>query len=331
MTKVSKNPLISIIVPVYNVEEYLDKCVDSIVHQTYDNLEIILVDDGSPDNCPKKCDNWAKKDKRIKVIHKKNGGLSDARNKGIEASTGRYITLVDSDDYIENDYVEFLYNLLADNDSDMSVCKHRVIYEKAGTLNCYTGNFYNLNPKEALEMMLYGNDFDLTACEKLYKRELFNNIKYPKGRLFEDSATTYKLIDICNKISFKSEPKYNYFVRSNSITTNSFNNKKMDLITSTKEMTDYIIKKYPVLKNAVNRRLMYAYLSTLTQLCKSSNYRDYPDELNEMMNYIKKNRKEVLKDRKIPKRDRIALQLTKFGFVPFKMSWNLYEKATKRR
>ena len=136
MTKVSKNPLISIIVPVYNVEEYLDKCVESIVNQTYKNIEVILVDDGSPDNCPKMCDDWAKKDKRIKVIHKKNGGLSDARNKGIDESKGEYLSFVDSDDYITDNYVELLYNIISKEHADISMAKQYVVYPKK-TINAF--------------------------------------------------------------------------------------------------------------------------------------------------------------------------------------------------
>ena len=323
--------LVSVIVPVYNVEKYIDRCVNSIINQTYKTIEIILVDDGSTDSCSKICDKYANEDTRIKVIHKENGGLSDARNEGIKIATGKYITLIDSDDYVEPDYVELLYNLLIENDADMSVCKHFVVYENAGTIDTGTGNFYNLSPKEALEMLLYGNDFDLGACEKLYKKELFENIKYPKGRLFEDAATTYKLIDLCKKISFKSEAKYTYYIRSNSITTNSFNSKKMDLIISTKEMSDYIKNKYPDLEKAANRRLMYAYLSTLTQIAKSKKSEESVKYSKQIMEYIKTNRKDILKDKKIPKRDRVALYSTIFGYNFFKISWNLYEKITKRK
>ena len=121
--------LISVVVPIYNVENYIKKCVDSILSQTYKNLEIILVDDGSPDNCPQICDEYAQKDNRIKVIHKENGGLSDARNAGIDISKGKFITFIDSDDYIEKDYVEVLYNSIKENASDMAIGSHKAIYD----------------------------------------------------------------------------------------------------------------------------------------------------------------------------------------------------------
>lgn len=323
--------LISVVVPVYKVEKYIDKCINSIINQTYKNLEIILVDDGSPDNCGNICDEYAKKDNRINVIHKENGGLSDARNVGIEASKGKYITFIDSDDYISDNYINFLYKLIVEYKADISIGKHYVLYNNT-EINTATGKKYELEPKQALEMMLYGDDLDVSAWAKLYKKELFESVRYPKGRLFEDAATTYKLIDLSKKIIFSSEPIYYYVMRSDSISNKSFNDKKMDLITSTNEMTCYIGEKYNDLKKACDRRLMYSYLSTLTQLAKSDestpNYNKYK---NELMNYIKENRKRVLEDSKIPKRDRIALECTKLGFGFFKWAWKLYEKLTKRK
>ncbi|MBR1540013.1 MAG: glycosyltransferase [Clostridia bacterium] len=122
--------LISIIVPVYKVEKYLDKCINSIVSQTYKNLEVILVDDGSPDSCGKMCDEWTQKDTRIKVIHKENGGLSDARNFGLDCAKGKYIQFVDSDDYIEKDMIEFLYKNLKENNADISICSNYMVDEE---------------------------------------------------------------------------------------------------------------------------------------------------------------------------------------------------------
>ena len=260
MVKVSKKkqPLISVVVPIYKVEEYINKCLDSIINQTYKNLEIILVDDGSPDNCGKICDDYVKKDKRIKVIHKINGGLSDARNKGIEKAKGEYITFIDSDDYIEKEYVELLYKTIIEEDSDIAIGSHTVLYETGMELKKATGEKTLLTPKKVLERILYDDNIDYSAWAKLYKIELFKKIKYPKGRLFEDAATTYKLIDSSKKIAINSKSIYNYIIRNNSITNAAFSKKKMDLIISTKEMCNYIKDKYPDLEKACNRRLMWA-------------------------------------------------------------------------
>lgn len=320
--------LITIVVPVYKVEQYLEKCINSIINQTYENLEIILVDDGSPDNCGKMCDEYAEKDTRIKVLHKKNGGLSDARNAGIEIAKGRYISFVDSDDYITEDYVEFLYNLLLDNEVKVSICSHTVIYDTGLTLEKAT-NEYNVIPaKTAIERILYDEGLDTSAWAKLYETALFKDIKYPKGKLFEDSATTCKILSLCDKVAIGSESKYFYLIRNNSITKTSFSHNKMDLITSTKDMGEYIIAKYPELEKAVNRRIMYAYLSTLSQLANSKE--KHIVEQKELLQYINKHKKEILSDKRLKKRDRLALNLLTFGFGFYKITWKIYKKLTNR-
>lgn len=317
------NELVSVIVPVYNVEEYLDTCIKSIINQEYTNLEILLIDDGSTDSCLKICNDYAKVDDRIKVIHKENGGLSDARNVGIENCNGSYITFIDSDDYIEKNYISMLYSLIKEYSADISMGKQYVHYPKK---IIDTGSYKTLkmNAHETLEKMMYSEDVDVSAWAKLYKTELFDNIRFPKGRLYEDSATTYKLIDKSQCIVLKSIPIYNYIIRNSSITNNAFAKQKMDLIVSTKEMTTYVSEKYPDLKDSCDRRLMYAYLSTLVQYNKTkSAERHYFDEL---WKYIKENRKKVLRDKRIPKRDRIALISTYFGAGFFKISWNVFKK-----
>ncbi len=321
--------LISVIVPVYKVEKYLNKCIESIVNQTYKNLEIILVDDGSPDECGKICDNYAQKDMRIKVIHKENGGLSDARNAGINISNGKYISFIDSDDYIDLEYIELLYKTIKKDKSDMAISSHKVIYENGTILEKATKEKSILEPKEVLKRILYDDGIDLSAWAKLYKIELFEEIRYPKGRLFEDAATTYKLVDKCKKISIISKSTYNYIIRGNSITNVNFSEKKMDLIISTEEMCNYIKKKYPDLEEAANRRLMYAYLSTLTQLIKS-NKRNKSVE-KRLYGYIKQNSKMILKDKNVPRRDKVAIISTKFGLGFYKIIWKIYEILTGRR
>ena len=328
-TELISTELISIIIPIYMVEECLEKCVDSVINQSYKNLEIILVDDGSPDKCGEICDEYANKDNRIKVIHKKNGGLSDARNVGIDNSTGSYITFIDSDDYVDENYVEELYNVIKLDDTDMAIGAHRVIYDNCTTIDKSTNEVSVLTPETVLERILYDEGIDLSAWSKLYKKELFKKVRYPKGRLFEDAATTYKLIDESKKISLNSKPIYNYIIRNNSITGKEFSNKKMDLILSTEEMTNYIKNKYPKLEKAAERRLLYAYLSTLSQLAMTKE--KFPKEQEILMNYIKNKRFDALKDRRIPNRDKVALISTIFGFNIFKFIWSIYRKYTGRQ
>lgn len=221
--------LISIIVPVYNVEKYLNKCVESILAQTYDNLEIILVDDGSPDNCGNICDKYAKKDSRIVVLHKTNGGLSDARNKGINIAKGKYIGFVDSDDYIEKDMFEILYNLCKENNADISMISYKEIENEIiiNENSKYTNKIFEYNNIEAIKELLKDEIVKNYAWNKLYKKELFDKIEYPINMAYEDVGTTYKLFEKAKKIIWYDIPKYNYIRRSTSIVSkNTYKNLK---------------------------------------------------------------------------------------------------------
>ena len=190
------NELISIVVPVYNVEKYLGTCVESILKQTYSNIEVILVDDGSTDCSGKMCDHYMGQDERIKVIHKKNGGLSDARNKGIIQAEGEYITFIDSDDVVSSDYVEYLYNILEENDGDIAICNpvhcypnEKIVFEQETFKRVYKA-------EDAIVEMLYQKSFLVAAWGKLYKKDYFEEIEFPKGMLFEDSAVMYKMMNL---------------------------------------------------------------------------------------------------------------------------------------
>ena len=154
------NELITVVLPIYNVSAYLKRCIESVIHQTYENLDIILVDDGSTDDSGIICDEYASIDSRITVVHKENGGLSDARNKGIELAKGQFITFIDSDDYIDDDYVEYLYNLIKRYNTRMSICSHTVVYDNGTILNKETGEEDVLSSERVLERILYDEDID---------------------------------------------------------------------------------------------------------------------------------------------------------------------------
>lgn len=215
-----KNDKVSVIVPVYKVEKYLNKCVDSIISQTYKNLEIILVDDGSPDNCPRICDEYAQKDDRIKVIHKQNGGLSDARNAGIDVASGEYIAFVDSDDYINKLMIETLYKDMIVNNVDISVVGYKYVAEGekiSSDEEISTSNVRIVDKTFALTCLFGDNQIGNYAWNKLYARELFNDIRYPKGKKMEDLGTTYLLFQKASKISLNDAKLYNYLQRGDSI------------------------------------------------------------------------------------------------------------------
>ena len=254
-----QKPLISVIIPVYNVEKYLCRCIDSVLLQTYRNLEVILIDDGSTDNCPAICDKYAKKDNRIKVIRKKNGGLSDARNKALDIMQGEYVTFIDSDDYVSNDYVEYLFNILNRENADISIGNLLKTYERKRTKERpQKEKTYVFNAERALETMLYQKKFDTNACGKMYRSSLFSDIRYPTGFLYEDFATTYLLIDQSKKIVFGSKVIYYYFQRSTSIINTSFHIQKVQLLDISDQLLDFIKLHYPNLQKAAICRLISA-------------------------------------------------------------------------
>ena len=226
---------VSVIVPIYKVEPYLKRAVASILHQTYHNLEIILVDDGSPDQCGRICDDYAKEDNRITVIHKENGGLSDARNAGLDAAHGEYIVFVDSDDFIAEDYVETLMQCLKKYDADVAMCSYAVtasveldesifkasrdetveVCDRRELLN----NLYDANHKDAT--------YFIVSWNKIYKATLWQDVRFPKGRIHEDEATTYKIYDRAQKGVYLHRPLYGYFTAPLSITRDRFNIKRL--------------------------------------------------------------------------------------------------------
>lgn len=243
------NDLISIIVPVYKVEEYLDKCIESIVNQTYTNLEIILVDDGSPDNCPKMCDKWAEKDNRIKVIHKENGGLSDARNAGLSVATGDFIAFVDSDDYIESDMYEKLLSVIINTSSDISVCNLRYVYVNESTALCNKINTELITEYTTEEAMsaLIDDKIRQVVWNKLYRTEIIKDVNFDVGKYHEDEFWSYKAIGSANKIATIDYTGYNYLQRSGSIMGNSYSLKRLDAVEAKCLRQEYLKKYFPTL------------------------------------------------------------------------------------
>ncbi|MFR8226521.1 MAG: glycosyltransferase family 2 protein [Lachnospirales bacterium] len=237
-------PTISIIVPVYKVERYLDRCVESIISQTFTELEIILVDDGSPDRSGVMCDEWARKDKRIRVFHKKNGGLSDARNYGLEVATGEYLAFIDSDDWIDNDMMQILYDAIQTYGADIAECSWRCIYQdriEEETEN--TGEYITGNNIFALHGEIQWKYFKSIACNKLYKKEVFRNVRFPVGKLHEDEYTTHLAFYNARRLVYVDLSKYNYDrTREDSITA-SFCEKNLDVIDALQSRLDFFYEK----------------------------------------------------------------------------------------
>ena len=236
--------LITVIVPVYNVEKYLEKCVNSILHQTYKNLEIILVDDGSTDNSGKICDEFKEKDKRIKVIHKLNEGQSVARNIGIDLAKGKYIGFVDSDDFIQEDMYEVLYNLCKKYDSEISIVTHYEMYNNKILFTRDTGELCVLNKFDAMKELLMDKKIQNYVWNKLFKIELFDNLRFVENRYYEDSVIMPVLFERSNKVVLLEKPKY-YYVRSDNSTIANINSKLYgDYLKSISDRYTYLEGKY---------------------------------------------------------------------------------------
>lgn len=241
-------PLISVIVPVYKVEPYLDKCVSSIVNQTYKNLEIILVDDGSPDNCPVMCDAWAEKDNRIRVIHKTNGGLSDARNAGMSAATGELIAFVDSDDWIAPDMYEKLYHCLTEDNSDIAACGVQMVWENGASSRMLTREGSRvLNQEEAMRAIIEESWLKQPVWYKLYKTALVRDILFPKGKYHEDVSWSYQAVGRAKKVSVSDHIGYYYLQRGGSIMGEGYSLKRLDVIEGKVQRCAYMRKRFPAL------------------------------------------------------------------------------------
>ena len=275
--------LISLIIPVYKVEKYLEKCIQSVINQTYENLQIILVDDGSPDNCGKICDEYAKKDHRIEVIHKSNGGLSDARNKGLEIAKGEYIGFVDSDDYIEADMYEVLYNLLKQYNADVSICNFYTVSQGKISIKNADNGINEYNRIEILKEILLDKNIQSYAWNKLYKKELFDEIKYPVGKKYEDIGTTFYLLEKCNKVVVTGKPEYYYINRQDSIVNNVTETTITDYIELIMQRYDYIEENIKEL-SSYNKDYLKRILKTAEQDIKN---------LNEVGDYTKRKYEEL--------------------------------------
>lgn len=240
--------LISIIVPVYNVSEYLEECLNSIINQSYKNIEIIVVDDGSTDQSPMICDIYSKKDDRISVYHKLNGGLSDARNYGIDKAIGSLISFVDSDDVLMPNFIDYLYNLLKQNKADISECQIQRFYgsNNGFNINSSDNSILYSGKKNIMESFLKGN-INTIAPAKLYPTSYFKDIRYPLNKFHEDVHTTYKIISLAEKIAVGTANLYLYRMRPNSITTMAFNPKHLDALYGKIEILEFLKKNYPEL------------------------------------------------------------------------------------
>ena len=246
-----QNHLLSVIVPVYNVEEYLPRCVDSLLAQTYTNLELILVDDGAKDQSGAICDDYARKDSRIKVIHKPNGGLSSARNAGMDIAQGEYITFVDSDDWIESDAYEHLLGLMHRYQVKLVCGGNYDVEDSTGvkTLGVCPKAEEAITSEEMVRRMFLWQGCDSSVCDKIFHRELLEGFRFPEGKVCEDVAITYKIILSTDRAVLSEKPFYNYLHRSGSITMAAISENTFHFSQHTAEIYAYIREHHPGILN----------------------------------------------------------------------------------
>lgn len=270
--------LISVIVPIYNVENYLGKCIDSIINQTYRNLEIILVDDGSPDNCGEICDQYASQDIRIRVIHKTNGGLSDARNAGMRIMNGEFLMFVDSDDWLQDNCVEILYEIQKKYKADLVIGGVQKIEDITGNILWATKNLspleyeYKSNEEAMKDMFING----CASWARLYKKSIHEGILFPKGEINEDEAIVLEILNRCEKVVKTNRVIYNYRFRTESITSTNWNLKKIDWYEHCKNNLKYVEENYPKLQEVAQARYISSLIWVLNNMTvDTKRYRSY--------------------------------------------------------
>ena len=282
---------ISVIVPIYKVEPYLRTCIDSIRNQTYTNLEIILVDDGSPDHCPEICDEYAAVDERIRVIHKENGGLSDARNAGLETASGEWISFIDSDDRIEPDMYETLLTLAGQYEADISVGGVSDELIKDGkteivkTTETDPVSILALSPTDAMKRYFTGS---WSAWDKIYRREIFSDIRYPVGEINEDEAIVLRVLEQSHRVVYTTQVFYHYIRRPESITTASFSPKKLAWSRHCKANLVWLQSHHPELTELAAARYRSSILWSLTEMALSDD--NYSGEVRNLLTELRQNK-----------------------------------------
>lgn len=313
-------PKISIIVPVYDVAQYLHKCVDSILAQTFQDFELILVDDGSPDESGQICDDYAQQDDRVQVVHKLNGGLSSARNAGIEVAQSPYLAFVDSDDYVSSGMYQSLFDDITESNADMAICGIYDVYgQQAPKILPLVKEI--VSPHDATKMILEAKLISVHAVNKLYRRELFDEVRYPEGSITEDAAVIFSLVAQCERIAVNTKQQYYYVHREETISSAHFAPRDLATIQIWAKNEQQVIAQYPDLKDAVHTRVCWANFIVLDKIVLSEHWQQFA-ERKDIVRYLKHNRQFILKNQTFTRGRKLA-------FLGLLLNIRLYRQATK--
>lgn len=316
-----KKPLISIIIPVYNVEQYLDYCMQSVLEQSYKNIEIILVDDGSVDSSGEMCDMYAKMDERVKVLHKKNGGLSSARNAGMEIIKGEYFSFLDSDDYIRSDYISKMYKYIVNDKSDMVICSvKKVIGNEDYRIIQKDSSEHFLFEKEVIKYKMLSRQVPMYAPSKLYKAKLAIKTKFPEGRLYEDIPTIWNVVKDVNKVTYTNDEIYFYRQRLDSIVNTKYKHERMDQLYFSEDILKEI-SKTDSLYNIAMSRCFFAAADNMTYVTK-----EYSEDWIYLSEALKKYKFGVFKDSTAEKKIKIMAILATISPNLVRIAGKLYKK-----
>lgn len=319
-------PKISVIVPVFKVEQYLPECLDSISNQTYQDFELILVDDGSPDSCGAMCDDYARNHQNTKVIHQKNAGLSEARNHGVKAASGEYVTFIDSDDVVSPDYLEYLMMLNEKYGTDVSIGNVQKFWDDKLTKTIpLAENDRKVPVSQALTEICYGK-ISIYACGKLYRRELVEKYPYPAGKLYEDTATTHKIIGEVDEISHGTRVIYYWRQRSGSITHDEITEHHLWGIAAAKEQTTYMQKNYPEVVPAAQARCVMKIIDLSYRLVVGKTDKVLFDRIR---TELKPLFMPLLKNKKAGVSLKVRATALYLGYIPYYIICKLYHAVKK--
>lgn len=305
---------VSVIIPVYNVEKYINRCIESVIKQTYTNLEILLIDDGSKDSSSTLCDFWEDKDNRIRVIHKTNGGLSSARNKGLDYATGEYICFVDSDDYISKKMIEIMHRAAIEEDVQVVTCG-RIRVKKEEQILLYTlPEQRKMSGKEAIKELLVGGCIEEAAWDKLYSRKIFMNRRFPMGEINEDIVQTIDILGECEKIVHVGEPLYYYCENQGSITKSAYSKTKMVAVKHLEMIESYLKNNFPdLLEMFDSLQLRYCQDLLYLILDDKKTLKTYKQDYDIIYAKFKKSFSNGIKNKKIKNSDKIKAYLILFN------------------
>ena len=324
-----EKPLISVIVPAYNVEKFIGKCIDSILRQSFKDFEVLLIDDGAKDSTPEICDACAKKDSRIKVYHKENGGLSDARNYGIDRMQGKYVTFIDSDDYVDSGYFEYLYGLITqEEDIQIAICGKKSVREDENASPDPETFHEIITGERAVQKMLCGHGSGHSAWGKLYSADLWKTVRYPKGKIYEDYATTYHVMALVDKAAWGNAAMYFYVQHIESIMHQKCSRRSLSLVDIADEETEFIVKKWPALKQEALARKVTSELKCLQNILNAKN-EEFDDYKQKIVEDVRRHKGELLASKKVALKTKIKIIALLLGERTFGFIYNLNDGDKK--